>query len=698
MKHAVFLLFFLVLLNCRNQNSNKMKYQFTNDLIKSISPYLLQHAHNPVNWQPWSDEVVKRAKKENKLILVSIGYAACHWCHVMEHESFEDFEVAKVMNDNFICVKVDREERPDVDNYYMTAVQLMQQQGGWPLNVIAMPDGRPIWGGTYFPKEGWIKSILTVSDYYRNNPEQTEEYAASFQNGIEQASLTAAIENVVPANAKLLEKGVNNWKQRFDMENGGRIGAPKFPMPVNLEFLLYYGFMKSDKTALDFVEITLRKMARGGIYDQIGGGFARYSVDELWKVPHFEKMLYDNGQLLSVYSKGFQQFKNEEFKTVVYETSDFIERELMDETGAFYSSLDADSEGKEGKFYVWKTDELKAVLKDDFDLFSNYYNVNSKGFWEHGNYILLRNDTDENFVQKMNLSIEQLHEKVTQWKKDLLAERSKRVRPGLDDKTLTSWNSLVIKGLADAYIAFDDEKFLRLALQNARFLNENVLEKNGKLYHNWKNGQASVDGFLEDYSITIQAYISLFEVTGGEEWLAVAEKLLNYSFAHFYDENSGLFYFSEKDNNSVLTNHFQKEDNVIPASNSIMANNLHYMYLLLEKTEYRNISEKMAHHISSRFPQYPMAYANWGNLILMKSEPFFEVAILGKDANMKMKELQQTFHPNVLWAFAKSESEIPILKGRLVNEKTFIYVCNEGICQLPVENVGQALGLLKQEI
>jgi hypothetical protein len=559
-----------------------------------------------------------------------------------------------------------------------------------------MPDGRPVWGGTYFPKENWIKSIVAVSDYFKENTEKMEEYAASLQNGIMQASLTSAIENIVPIEVKLLERGVNSWKQRFDMENGGRIGSPKFPMPVNLEFLLYYGFMKNDKTALDFVEITLEKMARGGIYDQIGGGFARYSVDDKWKVPHFEKMLYDNGQLMSIYSKGFQQFKNEEFKTVVYETADFIERELMDETGAFYSSLDADSEGVEGKFYVWNESELKTILKNDFELFSKYYNVNSLGFWEHGNYILLRDGSDESFAKKNNITIEQLLEKVANWKKILLDKRSKRIRPGLDDKTLTSWNALVIQGLVDAFVAFQDKRFLDLALKNANFIKENVLLENGKLHHNWKNGKASVDGFLEDYSIVIQAYISLFEITGDDGWLTIAGKLTDYTFAHFYDKEPGLFFFSEKNNESVLTNHFQKEDNVIPASNSVMANNLHRLYLLLGETEYRTVSEKMTHHITEQFPKYPMAYANWGNLILMKTKPFFEVAVLGAESDLILKELHKSFQPNVLFAFSKTDSKVPILKDRYVEENTLIYVCKEGVCQLPLENIGQVLELINE--
>ncbi len=681
---------------CKAQNSNNMEHKYSNELINSSSPYLLQHAHNPVNWQPWSEEVVEEAKKKNKLILISIGYAACHWCHVMEHESFEDLEVAKVMNDNFVCIKVDREERPDVDNYYMTAVQLMQQQGGWPLNVITMPDGRPIWGGTYFSKDIWIKNLLTISDFYQKNAGKTEEYAESLQNGIEQASLTPAIESEVAINSKLLENGVNGWKQRFDMKNGGRIGAPKFPMPVNLDFLLYYGFMKKDKTVLDFVNITLEEMARGGIYDQVGGGFARYSIDDKWKVPHFEKMLYDNGQLLSIYSKGFQQFKTQEFKTVVYETTDFLERELMDKTGAFYSSLDADSEGEEGKFYVWNQTELKAIIKDDFDLFSSYFNVDSKGFWENGNYILLRSGSDENFAKRSNITVEQLRQKISNWKSVLLTERSKKIRPGLDDKTLTSWNSLVIQGLTDAFIAFHDDRFLNLALKNANFLKENIIQENGKLYHNWKKGKASVDGFLEDYSITIKAFISLFEVTGDENWLSISNKLTDYSFKHFYDDNSGLFYFSEKNKNSVLTNYFQKEDNVVPAANSVMANNLNLLYLLMGNTVYRDISEKMAQHILPQFEKYPMAYSNWGNLILMKTEPFYEVAILGVDAMEMMKEMQESFRPNVLWAFSKSESNIAVLKGRYNAKKNLIYVCKEGVCKLPFDTSIKALNTMIQ--
>ncbi len=667
----------------------------TNALINSTSPYLLQHAHNPVDWHPWSEEIVEQATKENKLILISIGYAACHWCHVMEHESFEDTTVAEIMNEHYICIKVDREERPDVDHYYMSAVQLMGQQGGWPLNVITLPDGRPIWGGTYFPKDNWIQNLNAVSDFYKQSPKKALDYAAQLQEGIEQTSLNLEVENVLPVNIKLIERGVEGWKNRWDLDEGGNIGAPKFPMPVNLEFLLYYGYIKADEEVLDFVNITLEKMARGGIYDQVGGGFARYSVDDKWKVPHFEKMLYDNGQLLSIYAKAYQQFNNEEYKTVVYETVDFLERELMDESGAFYSSLDADSEGEEGKFYVWKKIELQQIIGKDYELFADYYNVNGKGFWEHDNNILLRDSHDDEFAAKHNLNLDQLQIEVGKWKFALLKERESRIRPGLDDKTLTSWNALTIQGLVDAYKAFDEDHFLELAVKNATFIVENQLAEDGKLFHNWKAGKSSIDGFLEDYALSIQAFISLFEVTGDVEWLNYAGKLNTYSLNHFYSEKTGLFYFSEENAKSVVSNHFQKEDNVLPSSNSVMANNLHRLYLILGRPEYLDIAKKMLQHITPHFSSYPMAYANWGGLMLKLTEPYFEVVVCGLNANIFLNELQNTYRPNILWGFAHSESKLPLLKGRFVAGDDLIYVCKEGACQLPVKTAKEALELLK---
>lgn len=663
----------------------------TNALINATSPYLLQHARNPVNWQVWSEELITQAKAENKLVLVSIGYAACHWCHVMEHESFEDEQVATVMNDNFVCIKVDREERPDVDHYYMSAVQLMGQQGGWPLNVIALPDGRPIWGGTYFPKETWVENLITVAAFCKGKRNQAEEYASRLQQGIQQVSLMPEVETEVSVSKELLQRGVEGWKKYFDYDEGGRAGAPKFPMPVNLDFLLYYGFVNSDDAVLSFVETTLLKMARGGIYDQVGGGFARYSVDDRWKVPHFEKMLYDNGQLISVYSKAWEHFQNEEFKTVVYETIAFLERELMDDSGAFYSSLDADSEGEEGKFYVWNKKELQELLGDEFNLFSEYFNVNSVGFWEHNNYILLRSEYNEDFAEKHGLSLHQLQVKVGKWKYALLKARSKRVRPGLDDKTLTSWNALVLKGLADAYKAFGNEEFLCMALKNAEFIANNLMKEDGQLYHSWKNGITSIDGFLEDYALLIDAFLALYEVSGDEKWLNLTDKLQEYVFAHFYDKQKQLFYFNRFKADAVVTNHFQKEDNVIPAANSVMANNLHRLYLLHGKPEFLETAQKMLQYITPHFTNYPMAYANWGILLLKLTAPYFEVAVCGINSRLLLNKLQKGFYPHVLWAFAEKESKVSLLKDRFSHTNDLIYVCKNGTCQLPVEHVEQAV-------
>ncbi len=673
-----------------------MDHKYTNALIHATSPYLLQHAHNPVNWQQWDDQLVKREGQNNKLLLISIGYAACHWCHVMEHESFEDEGVATIMNENFICIKVDREERPDVDHYYMTAIHLMGLQGGWPLNVVALPDGRPLWGGTYFPKKTWTNNLISVADFWKGNKEKTLEYVQNLQSGIEQTLLAATPESETPVDRESIERSVNGWKNRFDFENGGRAGYPKFPMPVNLDFLLYYGFMRSDSQVLDYVRLTLLKMAFGGIFDHIGGGFARYSVDEKWKVPHFEKMLYDNGQLIGTYSRGYQQFKEDGFKKVVYETAQFIERELMSEEGAFYSSLDADSEGEEGKYYVWSLDELKEVLKEDIELFSGYYNVNDKGFWEHGNYILLKDMSDEDFAARNEISSEELQEKIKLWKKLLMQKRRERVAPSLDDKTLCSWNALVIQGLTEAYKAFSDEYFKNLALKNARFITQKMMDSQGKLLHSYKNGQGEVNGFLDDYALLIQAYISLFEVTGEENWIHLARQLLEITFKQFYDETSGLFYYIAKHPAPSISNHFQNEDNVIPAANSVMANNLHRLHLLFGDTEYLEKAQKMLQHVIPHFQKYPYAFANWGQLMLKLTESYYEVAITGEEAEQRLKEMQNAFNPNVLWAMTSKPVGIPLLKDRFNPGETLIFVCRNNTCHLPVKNAQDALKQIKQ--
>ncbi len=482
------IVFFAVLSGCKSQHSNNMEeeHEFTNDLITESSPYLLQHAHNPVEWHAWNEQTLALAKKENKLLLISVGYTACHWCHVMEHECFEDTIVAKLMNKYFINVKVDREERPDIDQVYMNAVQLLTGRGGWPLNCIALPDGRPIWGGTYFPKKTWMDALKQLGKLYDEQPEKAEEYAADLAKGIRKSDVIPL--NTEPANFTKsgMDEVIKNWLPRMDFTNGGNTGSPKFPMPNSIGLLLRQAVQANDSSILEYVNTTLTQMAYGGIYDQIGGGFARYSVDDHWHIPHFEKMLYDNAQMVSLYSTAYQVTKNPLYKKVVEETTAFVERELYQVDGVFYSSLDADSKDEEGvpeegAFYVWNKEELKSILKEDFKLFSSYYNVNSYGAWEHGNYNLIRTKSQQEFCDTEHISLDELQQKIALWQKTLLEKRVKRHRPQLDDKSLCSWNALMLKGYVDAYAVFNDPHYLEVALKNAEFIVNHMMKEDGSL-------------------------------------------------------------------------------------------------------------------------------------------------------------------------------------------------------------------------
>ncbi len=668
-------------------------HQYTNELIHETSPYLLQHAHNPVNWMPWGDKALKQARDENKLLLISIGYAACHWCHVMEHESFEDPEVARVMNQHFVCIKVDREERPDVDQIYMSAVQLMTQRGGWPLNAIALPDGRPIWGGTYFQKEVWVNALEQIHAYHRQHPERTLEYAERLGEGIRESNLVPISKNSQPVELDQLKAAVQRWKPNFDRQEGGSQGAPKFMMPNNLQFLLRWAHQMQDEETQQQVENTLDKMAMGGLYDQLGGGFARYSTDAQWKVPHFEKMLYDNGQLLSVYAQAFQQTQKPLYREVVEQTIGFLKRELLSPENGFYSSLDADSEGEEGKFYVWQKPELQKLLGDEFHLFADYYQVNETGYWEEGNYILLRRQSDETVAAKHQLSVDQLKQKIDEWKKILLPAREQRIRPGLDDKILTSWNALAISGLVNAYRAFGDAGYLKLAEENLRFLKEKQLDPDGSLRHSYKNGISKIDGFLEDYALLIQALMDLFETTGKLNYLEDAQQLTDKTFRDFFDPEKDFFYFSPITQTDLIDRSIEVHDNVIPASNSVMANNLFRLGHLAGQTNYLKIAETMLSKLVEDFQNYPSGYSNWLQLGLNFTGNQFEVAVTGEKAISKLHEIQKHYLPNALFCAGTGASDLPLLKDRLAVGKTLIYICQNQTCQLPVEAVSDALKL-----
>ncbi|NAS32083.1 DUF255 domain-containing protein [Flavobacteriaceae bacterium R38] len=677
-----------------------MTHKYTNDLVKETSPYLLQHAHNPVNWKAWKEEVLQEAKDKNKPILISVGYSSCHWCHVMEKETFEDALAADIMNKNFINIKVDREERPDVDQVYMNAVQLMTGSGGWPMNVIALPDGRPFWGGTYFRKEDWIKSLEQISKLYQEAPDQIIAYAENLEKGIK------GIDQVIPNYEEAIfsqediDTTVFEWAKYFDTTAGGLNRAPKFMMPNNYHFLLRYAYQKNDQELMNFVNLTLRKMAYGGVYDQIGGGFSRYAVDTKWHIPHFEKMLYDNGQLVSLYTDAYTISKDDLYKEIVYETLDFVKREMTHENGAFYSSLDADSNDEEGKliegaYYVWKKEELQTLLKNDYLLFEAYYNINDYGYWEHDNYVLIRKEADIDFAEKHNITVEALQEKVIAWKKILLNERDKRSRPRLDDKTLTSWNALMLKGYINAYQAFDEDRFLAIALKNANFILNQQIRGDGGLNHSYKDGKSTINGYLEDYATVIDAFITLYEATLDTAWLTTSRDLTNYCFDNFFDEKSKMFFFTSNSDASLISRSIEKTDNVIPASNSILAKNLFKLSHYYGNKKYMEASVQMLNTMKSDIIEYGSGHSNWLDLMLNMTGNYYEIAIAGKKVKTLIKELNKHYIPNKLIVGSTDASNLYLLKNRYVEEETFIYLCKNNSCKLPVKTVKEVLSQLE---
>lgn len=664
--------------------------QFTNSLIEESSPYLLQHAHNPVNWVAWSPEVFEQAKKENKLVLISVGYSACHWCHVMEHESFENEEVAELMNRYFINVKVDREERPDVDQVYMNAVQIMTQKGGWPLNCFVLPDGRPIYGGTYFPKEQWMHILKSLQTTYVNDLQKVEEYASHLHEGIQQSELIDVPAEIPLFEAEKLHELVVRWSNSYDKVEGGTSRAPKFPLPSNYEFLLHYGFQYSHEKTLNYVELSLDKMAMGGIYDQIGGGFTRYSVDMLWKVPHFEKMLYDNGQLISLYSNAHSYFKKPLYKRTVYQTIEWLHREMLHPEGCYFSALDADSEGEEGKFYCWKKEELEPVLGKNTEWVKDFYSFNERGYWEEGKYIPLRRKSDEAFMKKMNWTLEELEQNISTVNAQLLEKRAERIRPGLDDKCLTSWNALLLKGFCDAYKAFNDDEFLLSALKIGRWISEFQLSDSGELWRTRKNGKSTIKGFLEDYATVISAYISLYEITFDQNWLDKAKLLTDYSTKHFQHQESKMFYFTS-DSTELIARKMELNDNVIPASNSIMANNLFKMGVYFSNNQWKQDATQMLASIYDGMEMYGSGYSNWGQLALRITEKHYELVIQGNEIEPLKNKLFSTYLPNCI--YAGGNGNLPILEGKKNNE-SLVYTCFEGTCLLPTNNPQEVLEIV----
>ena len=555
-----------IILSCNNTNN------FKNELSNESSEYLLQHANNPVAWKAWNDRSLKLAKDQNKLMIISIGYSACHWCHVMEKESFENDSIAKFMNENFINIKVDREERPDVNNIYLSAVQLMTGKGGWPLNCITLPDGKPIFGGTYFSKKQWKKILEDIVSLYKKNPVKVLDYADKLTEGIKNSQLIELKENKVNFTNSKINEAITNWKPQMDTIYGGLKGNIKFPMPTTLDFLLRYSFQFNDKEVMEYVTNSLKKMGNGGIFDHVNGGFSRYSTDKKWHIPHFEKMLYDNAQLVSIYSKAYQYKRDIHFKNIVEETLFFIDNELTNKkNGTYYSTIDADSKNEknkteEGAYYYWKEKELQIVITNSYNLFKDYYSINNLGLWENEKFVLFKSMSDLEFLKKHNIDKLHLYKLIKQWKKMLREARVKKSKPKIDNSIITSWNALMIKGYIDAYKALGHKKYLVSALKNANFIFKNQLKDDGSLFRSYKNGKSSINAYAEDYATLIDAYISLYEVTFDYKWLQASKKLTDYVIKYFLNSKNKMFYFTSSLDQNLISKDIAIDDYSYPFS------------------------------------------------------------------------------------------------------------------------------------
>lgn len=671
-----------------------------NLLISESSPYLLQHAYNPVDWHPYSTNAFKKAAKQKKLIIISIGYSSCHWCHVMEHESFEDMDVARVMNRDYISIKVDREERPDVDQIYIHAVQLMTGSAGWPLNVVTLPDGRPVWGGTYFRKPQWIQALQQIQELFLNEPQKLIAYANRLENGIKSMDLIEKNEADIDFENYSLESAMNRLSADFDLVHGGFGKAPKFMMPNSLEFLMRYAHQTNNMQMGNFVRLTLNKMAFGGVFDHINGGFSRYSVDERWHIPHFEKMLYDNALLINLYSKAYRLYQDQVYKETAVQTINFVEKELSDASGMYFSALDADSinqEGntEEGAYYYFTIEELQTATGEDFNIFQDYYNINDLGHWEANRYVLIRNKSDSEVAETHQLDLETLRRKKQNWQSVLSNLRNKKSRPNTDDKSLTSWNAMMISALLEAYRAFDAENYLKKALDRAEFLLEHQLCPHGSLKHVFKSGKSTIPGFLEDYAFVIDMTLNLYETTFDWKWINLAEKLTEYTFTHFFDSKSNLFFFATKDSEDIIHRSKEYYDNVIPSSNSVMAKALFRLAKLTGKSEWEETSHQMLKNLLEQIENHPRGFGNWMDLLMNFKFNYYEIVLTGPDFKKFSKELNKTYLPNKILAGTDQISIGTIFKNRYKHEENLIYICQNNTCRSPVRSISETLNIIK---
>ncbi len=680
-----------------------------NRLSKETSPYLRQHAHNPVDWYAWRPEAFAQAQREDKPILVSIGYSTCHWCHVMERESFENEDVAAFMNAHFINIKVDREERPDVDQIYMEACQIMTGAGGWPLNVFLTPDKKPFYAGTYFPprpahqRPSWIQVLQQLLTVYRDKREVVEQQADRLLGYISRSDDTflsdiklegAAEDFFLP---ELLDDIFKNLEGQFDKINGGFGGAPKFPAVMSLSFLLQYFLYRDKKEALTHVSFSLDKMMMGGIYDQLGGGFARYTTDSAWLVPHFEKMLYDNALLVGLYADAYRCTGDEAYRVTIEETLSFIEREMTDPKGGFYAALDADSEGEEGKFYVWSKAEIENVLAaNEADLFCRFYQVTEEGNWE-GHNILWRPMSIEQFSKEHGIEENELKERLTTAVDKLLKVRSLRIRPGLDDKLILSWNALQVSAYAKAAIALDDQDYKKKAIFHLEFLLTNFCQEDEAvgMYHTYKDGKGQYAAMLDDYAYLIRACLDTHRLTFDTQWIDKAKYYTELVRKEFKDEKGGLYFYTSSEQEDLVIRRKDLYDNATPSGNSVMLGNFLELSILLERPDLRQDALDLLLPMKESIIRYPSTFGQWAQGLSMAIHPLKEIAVVGPQAISLASTINRlALPPIVIMASETENDQFPLLKGKQISKDTYIYVCSNYSCQRPVKTIEAMMQLI----
>jgi uncharacterized protein YyaL (SSP411 family) len=678
-----------------------------NQLIHETSPYLLQHAHNPVNWYPWGTEALQMAKENNKPILVSIGYSACHWCHVMERESFENEATAALMNEYFVNIKIDREERPDLDHIYMDAVQSMSGSGGWPLNVFLTPQGKPFYGGTYFPpkraygRASWVEILQAVHEAYRDRKEQVINQAESLTSHLANAnSLGLSASN--EANSNLFTKNnlaiiAANILQQADTEWGGFGTAPKFPQTFSIQYLLRHYHFTKHQPALQQALLSIDKMMQGGMYDHVGGGFARYSTDAKWLVPHFEKMLYDNALLVSVISEAYQLTGDERYAHTIGKTLQFVHSEMLSPEGGFYSALDADSEGVEGKYYVWSKQEIDEIIGDDSDLFCKVYDITVHGNWEHSNIPWLPKPLKQQ-IAELNFDEKIAKAQLNNAIQKLADARENRAKPGLDDKILTGWNALMITACCKAFAALQKVEYLQMAEDCMVFM-EHKCHGAAGWKHTYKNGIAKYPAFLDDSAYIIQAYISLQEVTGNQQYLLKAKQLAETVIANFDDEESLFFYFTPAGQDDIIVRKKEIYDGATPSGNAVMAYNLHYLSIVFNLPAWATRAQAMVASLIQMVTKYPASFGCWASVLQNLTEGLSEIAIVGNNAPALLNGLNRHYLPcKIVQSAIKPAGEFPLLAKGDNNSKTLLYLCKNYQCSLPVATLTELIELYEKNI